>query len=91
MIAHYPEILKEIYVRHISGDASGAEETFYRNVALIRYEFQPGLGLPLRKEIYRRRGAIRQAHLRSPGPSLDSVHLKELDSLMRYLELDGAG
>ena len=86
----YPEILKEIHDKHAAGDARGAEDAFYKYVALIRYEFQPGLGLPLRKEIYRRRGAIADAYIRPPGPAIDEIHLAELDNMLAYLGLDGA-
>ena len=36
---------------------------------LVRHEQQPGFGLAVRKEILRRRGAIRSAAVRAPGPS----------------------
>lgn len=86
----YPEVLKDICLKHSQGDNQGAEETFYRYVALMRYEFQPVLGLPLRKEIYKRRGAIKSTYIRPPGPSLDHHHLEELDNMLSFLGLDGA-
>lgn len=84
----YPEILRNIYVEHRQGNAKAAEDIFYRHVALMRYEFQPVLGLPLRKEIYKRRGAISSAYIRQPGPSLDDIHLQELDNMLSYLDLN---
>ncbi len=84
----YPEILRTIYLRHVAGDDAGAESEFYRAVALMRYEFQPVLGLPLRKEIYKRRGAIASSYVRPPGPALDSRHLSELDNMLAYLGLE---
>lgn len=83
----YQDALKALYERHLAGDERGAEEVFYRHVALMRYEFQPVLGLAIRKEIYRRRGAIRSAYIRPPGPSLDAKHHEELSRILNYLGL----
>jgi 4-hydroxy-tetrahydrodipicolinate synthase len=84
----YQDALKAIYQRHVAGDERGAEELFYRHVALMRYEFQPVLGLAIRKEIYRRRGAIRSAYIRPPGPSLDARHYQELTRILEHLGLE---
>jgi 4-hydroxy-tetrahydrodipicolinate synthase len=40
----------------------------------------------VRKEILRRRGAIRSAAVRAPGPKLDAFDLAELDRLLSRLE-----
>ena len=53
---------------------------------LVRHEQQPGFGLAVRKEILRRRGAIRSAAVRSPGPKLDANDIAELDRLLARLE-----
>ncbi|MNO03815.1 hypothetical protein D3C81_2246340 [compost metagenome] len=50
---------------------------------LLRHEFQYGIGLALRKETLRRRGAIRSAFVRKPGPVLDSVDHEELTRLIQ--------
>jgi len=52
----------------------------------VRHEQQIGIGLAIRKEILRRRGAIRSAAVRMPGPRLDKDDLEELDRLMQRLE-----
>ena len=44
------------------------------------------MGLALRKEVLRRRGAIRSARQRAPGSSLGATDLAELDNLIRRLE-----
>jgi 4-hydroxy-tetrahydrodipicolinate synthase len=40
----------------------------------------------VRKEILRRRGAIRSAAVRSPGPKLETHDVAELDRLLSRLE-----
>jgi 4-hydroxy-tetrahydrodipicolinate synthase len=45
-----------------------------------------GIGLALRKEILRRRGAMPRAAVRPPGPKLDATDLAELDRLLARLE-----
>ena len=44
------------------------------------------VGLAIRKEILRRRGAIASAAVRAPGPRLDRDDIVELDRLMQRLE-----
>ncbi len=82
----YPEMLAEVVARIGAGDAEGAEDLFDAHLPLIRHETQPGLGLAVRKEILRRRGAIASAHVRSPGPKLDAIDQAELTGLMNRLE-----
>jgi 4-hydroxy-tetrahydrodipicolinate synthase len=40
----------------------------------------------VRKEILRRRGAIRSAAVRAPGPKLDADDVKELEALLARLQ-----
>ncbi|OWT80178.1 MULTISPECIES: dihydrodipicolinate synthase family protein [unclassified Achromobacter] len=47
-----------------------------------------GLGLALRKETLRRRGAIRSAYVRKPGPALDATDHEELGRLIARLEVN---
>jgi 4-hydroxy-tetrahydrodipicolinate synthase len=81
----YPEMLVGVYERIRSGDPQGAEDLFDRYLPIVCYEQQPGYGLAVRKEILRRRGAIRSARVRAPGTSLTKADREELDNLMRRL------
>jgi 4-hydroxy-tetrahydrodipicolinate synthase len=83
----FPDILVEVYRRFQAGDRAGAAAVFDRYASLIRYEGQQGIGLALRKEVLRRRGAIRTAALRPPGPALDDVTRAELDDILERLGL----
>lgn len=78
----YPEVLIEVYRAHSSGDVARAREAFYRAAPLLRFEFQPGIGLAIRKEVYRRRGAIASAHVRHPGAQIDGLLAAELDAAL---------
>ena len=83
----YPDILKDIHTKYMSGDVDGATETFYRYCPLIRFEGQPGIGLSIRKHVYRRRGAIKTARARQPYVPLDDETLADLNDLLTRLEL----
>jgi 4-hydroxy-tetrahydrodipicolinate synthase len=82
----YPEMLVDVTRRFAAGDAAGGEDVFDVYLPLLRYEAQPGIGLALRKEILRRRGAIRSSFVRAPGPKLSREDLDELEKLVRRLE-----
>ncbi len=80
----FPDILVEVYRRFRVGDVAGAAAVFDRYASVIRYEGQQGIGLALRKETLRLRGAIASSAVRSPGGPLDDVTRAELeDTLIR--------
>ena len=83
----YPDILVDVYRRFKAGDIAGARSVFYGACPLLRFEFQPGVGLALRKEIYRRRGAMESAFVRHPGAQLDDRLSAELDAVLDHLGL----
>jgi len=80
----YPELLVAIYRFFVQGDLVEAQRIFYSACPLLRYEFQPGIGLAVRKEIYRQRGAIRSAYVRHPGTQIDAELRRELSQLLEY-------
>jgi 4-hydroxy-tetrahydrodipicolinate synthase len=53
---------------------------------LIRHEQQPGIGLAIRKEIFRRRGLIATSRVRAPGPALDANDHEELGRMLVRLQ-----
>ncbi|HLY23723.1 MAG TPA: dihydrodipicolinate synthase family protein [bacterium] len=85
----YPELLVRLYRLHRAGDAAGAAALFYDFVNLARFEFQPGIGVSLRKEILVRRGAIRTATVRHPGAVADAMTLRQLDRIVGHLVARG--
>jgi 4-hydroxy-tetrahydrodipicolinate synthase len=80
----YPEALVEIVSRYKSGDVDGAAEVFYRFVPLMRFEFQEGIGMAIRKEVLRRRGVVADPIVRAPGAKLDANTLAALDRVLRW-------
>src|SRR5262249_39777193 len=82
----YPEMLVSVCALFQTGRREEAEDLFGAYLPLVRHEQQPGFGLAVRKEVLRRRGAIRFAALRSPGPGLDADDVAELDHLIARLE-----
>jgi 4-hydroxy-tetrahydrodipicolinate synthase len=82
----YPEMLVSVCSLFQAGRAEEAEDLFDAYLPVIRHEQQPGFGLAVRKEILRRRGAIRSATVRAPGPKLDADDLAELDRLLARLD-----
>ncbi len=80
----YPEALVEIVSRYRAGDVDAAAELFYRYVPLMRFEFQEGVGMAIRKEVLRRRGLLRDAAVRAPGASLDAGTRAALDRVLAW-------
>jgi 4-hydroxy-tetrahydrodipicolinate synthase len=86
----FPAILVEIVKLFHAGNPDQAAEVFYRNVPLMRFEFQEGIGMAIRKEVLRRRGALQSAAIRPPGAKLDAPTLAALDLVMTWSGLQAA-
>jgi 4-hydroxy-tetrahydrodipicolinate synthase len=82
----YPDVLASVFGLFAAGRIEEAEDLYDIYLPLLRHEQQPGFGLAVRKEILRRRGAIRSAATRAPGPKLDADDVRELDALLARLE-----
>lgn len=82
----YPEMLVQVCERFFAGRTDDAEDIFDSYLPLVRHEQQIGIGLAVRKDVLRRRGAIASAAVRHPGPRLDHDDIEELDRLMHRLE-----
>jgi 4-hydroxy-tetrahydrodipicolinate synthase len=85
----YPEILVDIVARFRRGDVDQAAEVFYRFVPLMRFEFQEGIGMAIRKEVLRRRGAIVDATVRQPAGGLDATTRAALDRVLAWARKQG--
>ena len=83
----FPEVLVGIYETFRQGDHTGAAAIFDRYVPLIRYEFQPKIGLAFRKFIYHRRGIIETTYVRPPGMHLDEQTRAELTAIVNRVGL----
>ena len=84
----FPEILVQVYDYVLANKKDQARQLFFHNIPLIRYEAQQGISLNIRKELFRKRGALAFSTVRSPSPSIDGNTLSELDEILRYLDLE---
>ena len=82
----YPEMMVQVVALAQAGDHDRAEDVFDAYLPLVRYEQQLGLGLAIRKETLRRRGAIASAHVRAPGPAMTRADHDDLARLVARLE-----
>lgn len=85
----YPEILVRIVTRFRAGDVDGAADLFYRTVPLMRFEFQEGIGMAIRKEVLHRRGVLDVAATRPPATGLDGPTRAALDRMIAWIDQDG--
>ena len=70
-----------------AGDQNGARETFDRQIAPLLRVSSTGLrlGHTVHKEILRRRGVIKFAHVRAPSDPLDELTARELEEACERL------
>ncbi|MGE5246197.1 MAG: dihydrodipicolinate synthase family protein [Betaproteobacteria bacterium] len=87
----FPEILVAIVSRFRAGRVDEAADVFYRSVPLMRFEFQEGIGMAIRKEVLHRRGTITHPGIRPPGAVLDQTTREALDRVMAWVEAHGSG
>jgi 4-hydroxy-tetrahydrodipicolinate synthase len=80
----FPMILVKIVNLFRAAKLDEAAEVFYRHVPLMRFEFQEGIGMAIRKEVLKRRGAIAHASIRPPGGTLDAATLAALDRVLAW-------
>jgi 4-hydroxy-tetrahydrodipicolinate synthase len=85
----YPELLVDLYQRYSKGDVAGAATLFYDMLPLIRFEFQPGMGVSLRKHILVQRRIIRTATIRHPGAQADARTLEHLERILDHMRQRG--
>ena len=81
----FPEILARILKHWNAGEHDAAADVFYRAVPLMRFEFQEGIGMAIRKEVLRRRGALASAATRAPAGALDAPTRQSLDRVLTWV------
>ena len=79
----HPEMLSGVYNLFVAGRTEEAYDLFDCYLPLLSYEAQGFMGVAARKEVMRRRGAIKHATMRMPGPKLSAHHHAEIDLLYR--------
>ena len=81
----FPEILVRIVKEFRAGNIDGAADLFYRTVPLMRFEFQEGIGMAIRKAVLQRRGAIASGATRAPAGGLDAATKQALDRVLGWV------
>jgi 4-hydroxy-tetrahydrodipicolinate synthase len=80
----FPEILVQIVTLFRAGRIDEAADAFYRAVPLMRFEFQEGIGMAIRKEVLHRRGALASPATRPPAAQLDTTTREALDRVLAW-------
>ena len=80
----FPEVLVRIVTLFRAGRIDEAAEEFYRGVPLMRFEFQEGIGMAIRKEVLHRRGALASPATRPPAAQLDQTTREALNRVMEW-------
>lgn len=83
----YPEVLLEIWQLYTAGKHEQAAQMFDHYCPLLRYEFQPKLGLPFRKHVYKSKGIFESDYIRPPGLKLDPLSRQELEATIARVGL----
>jgi 4-hydroxy-tetrahydrodipicolinate synthase len=83
----FPEILRAVRLALAAGDRKSAGRIFDKYLPLIQFEAQPGIGLLVRKEVLRRRGAIATATSRGTTTRPDATLAAELTEILERIEL----
>ena len=81
----FPEILVRILALFRGGKIEDAADVFYRAVPLMRFEFQEGIGMAIRKAVLHRRGALASPATRPPAGALDASTRQALDRVLRWV------
>ena len=84
----FPEVLLAVYDAFRADNPKRAAALFDRYVPLIRYEFQPKIGLAYRKFVYHRRGIIDSTFIRPPGLQIDDYTAAELVAIIERVGFD---
>jgi 4-hydroxy-tetrahydrodipicolinate synthase len=79
----YPEMMIDVVAAHARGDRARAHDLFDAYLPLARYEQQAGVGLAVRKHLFKERGVIASAFVRKPGPKLSAQDVADISFLMQ--------
>lgn len=79
----YPEMMVDVVAAHARGERDRAHDLFDAYLPLARYEQQAGVGLAVRKHLFKERGVIASAMVRKPGPKLSTQDLDDIRFLVQ--------
>jgi 4-hydroxy-tetrahydrodipicolinate synthase len=85
----YAELLVKLFELAQAQQWEAAAALFYDFLPLNRWEFQPGIGVSLRKQVLKRLGVFTTAKVRHPGPDADARTLAQLFRIVAHLNEKG--
>lgn len=85
----YAELLVQLFNLVRKRQLEEAANLFYDFVPLNRWEFQPGIGVSLRKQLLKRLEVFSTAKVRHPGPEADPITIDQLFRIVRHLQKKG--
>jgi 4-hydroxy-tetrahydrodipicolinate synthase len=80
----FPEVLVRVVALFKAGQTDEAADLFFTFLPLMRFEYQEHIGMAVRKEVLRRRGALADASTRAPGAVLDEGTRRALDHVLAW-------
>lgn len=85
----YAEMLVRLYdyAQHQKWEEAG--QLFYDFLPLNRWEFQPGIGISLRKKLLQRLGVFSSARVRHPGMDADAKTIEQMIQIISHLNKKG--
>ena len=85
----YAELLVELYNYARAGEWEKAKTLFYDFLPLTRWEFQPGVGISLRKQLLQALGVFTTAKVRHPGMNADEKTMEQMFQIIDFLNKKG--
>ena len=85
----YAELLVQLFDLTLKQQWPQAAELFYDFLPLNRWEFQPGIGVSIRKQVLKQLGVFSTAKVRHPGPDADPKTLAQLFRIVEHLRRKG--
>lgn len=82
----YPEMMVDVVAAHARGDRARAHDLFDAYLPLAKYEQQAGVGLAVRKFLFKERGVIASDFVRKPGPKLSTQDVEDIRFLVQRQE-----
>ena len=85
----YAELLVRLFELARKGEWDAAATLFFDFLPLNRWEFQPGIGVSLRKQVLVRLGVFSTAAVRHPGAAADARTVAQLFRIVDHLRRKG--
>ncbi|MDX2480160.1 MAG: dihydrodipicolinate synthase family protein [Desulfuromusa sp.] len=85
----YAELLVRLYNHAQAGEWDEAKQLFYDFLPLNRWEFQPVIGISLRKHLLKRLGIFATSKIRHPGMDADARTVEQMIQIVEYLNNKG--